>query len=558
MDRYYMPVSREEDDSIDHQYKVYDYSTNDYQRTTQAKPSKMKTKFWLGKQQLRQKLGKEEDAWVVKGDSSLDAKLSYYHHVNDSCNELLLLCERLQHHMKGLSLQEMLLGKFLDARSKHESTEAGKMMSYIGYAEEYMSKKRNSLYPSITRLMTDLGVFQQKAVQDCSFTVDRMEQCRTEFRASLLWLDNISQQLNPEDREQLEKFRKVQALTRDKRVEFARMKDNTIQKIEILAASRVNLLSARLEEYHLATQKFLQSSIKALQEVVAAKERLDVKIEEKRIADLEAEIDAHNPSKKSAKLLSSDSYSEQAAEENGEGSKTTQPPKLKDLQHQPMLSDDEDLVNLHDDFGDFETAEPKPSSDVFEQTETLDEIFGRLSPAHSMPEDTEMDLIGLGGLSEEKKGEGAGKGAIGGGLVGDHPSPSDPASRIPEGVDWFSNLQNQDSSDNQEEGLDWTMMNDLLTQSDNDLLSAPATDQDMLQLSAALANLDTGFQDKESEPPQSSDEKSTENSTAEGAGPPDKLNIPNKNQMQPQQFNAWLNLFSELDPIAQSKSGNVA
>ena len=45
--------------------------------------------------------------------------------------------------------------------------------------------------------------------------------------------------------------------------------------------------------------------------MVAAKERLDVKIEEKRIADLEAEIDAHNPSKKSAKLLSSDSYSEQ-------------------------------------------------------------------------------------------------------------------------------------------------------------------------------------------------------------------------------------------------------
>ena len=37
-----------------------------------------------------------------------------------------------------------------------------------------------------------------------------------------------------------------------------------------------------------------------------------------------------------------------------------------------------------------------------------------------------------------------------------------------------------------------------------------------------------------------------------------KPNTQNKNQMQPQQFNAWLNLFSELDPIAQSKSGNVA
>lgn len=567
MDRYYMPVNREEDDSIDHQYKVYDYSTNDYQRKTQAKPSKMKTKYWLGKQQLRQKMGKEEDRWVVKGDSSLDAKLSYFHHVNHSCNELLLLCDRLQHHMKGLSLQELLLGKFLDARSKHEGTEAGKMMSYIGYAEEYMSKKRNTLYPSITRLMGDLGVFQQKAVQDCSFTVDRMEQFRTEFRASLLWLDNISQELNPEDREQLEKFRKVQSLTREKRVEFARMKDNTIQKIEILAASRVNLLSARLEEYHIATQKYLRSSIKALQEVVAAKERLDVKIEEKRIADLEAEIDAHNPSKKSTKLLSSASYSDQALEENGEDSKTSddaaQPPKLKDLQHQSNFSDDdEELVNLHDDFGDFETAEPKPSDNVFEQTETLDDIFGRLSPVTSMPEDAELDLIGLGlvDADDDDDDEDDTEGAMAGGLVGDHSSQSDPVPHIPEGVDWFANLQNQDPlGENPEETLDWAMMNDLLTQSDNDLLSAPATDQDMLQLSAALANLDTGLDDKQPDLLMAGESEEPGGSSLETEGTETgKQNIPNKQQMQPQQFNAWLNLFSELDPIAQSKSGNVA
>ena len=135
MDRYYMPVSRDEDDSIDHQYKVclhakpcthdsffmdrkdwyflfqlfypqvYDYSSNDYQRSTKAMPSKMKTKYWLSKQQLKQKLGKEEDEWVVKGDSSLDAKLSYFHHVNQSCNELLRLYDRMQHHLKGLSIQ---------------------------------------------------------------------------------------------------------------------------------------------------------------------------------------------------------------------------------------------------------------------------------------------------------------------------------------------------------------------------------------------------------------------------------------------------------------------
>ena len=59
----------------------------------------------------------------------------------------------------------------------------------------------------------------------------------------------------------------VQSLTREKRKEFARMKDNTIQKIEILAASRINLFSARLEDYHKSYQKYLQSCINALKEV---------------------------------------------------------------------------------------------------------------------------------------------------------------------------------------------------------------------------------------------------------------------------------------------------
>ena len=35
------------------------------------------------------------------------------------------------------------------------------------------------------------------------------------------------------------------------------------------------------------------------------------------------------------------------------------------------------------------------------------------------------------------------EGAMAGGLVGDHSSQSDPVPHIPEGVDWFANLQNQ-------------------------------------------------------------------------------------------------------------------
>ena len=42
------------------------------------------------------------------------------------------------------------------------------------------------------------------------------------------------------------------------------------------------------------------------------------------------------------------------------------------------------------------------------------------------------------------------------------------------------------------EGLDWAMMNDLLTQTDTEQITGPATDDDLLCLNQALANLDTG------------------------------------------------------------------
>ena len=50
----------------------------------------------------------------------------------------------------------------------------------------------------------------------------------------------------------------------------------------------------------------------------------------------------------------------------------------------------------------------------------------------------------------------------------------------------------------------------------------------------------------------SDDQKTKETSSGE------KMTSSSGTKMEPQQFNAWLNLFSELDPIAQSKSGNVA
>lgn len=40
-------------------------------------------------------------------------------------------------------------------------------------------------------------------------TINRMEAARTEYRGALLWMKNVSEELDPDTYKQLEKFRKV-------------------------------------------------------------------------------------------------------------------------------------------------------------------------------------------------------------------------------------------------------------------------------------------------------------------------------------------------------------
>ena len=44
-------------------------------------------------------------------------------------------------------------------------------------------------------------------------TINRMESARVEYRAALLWMKDISKELDPDTYKQLEKFRKVNHYT---------------------------------------------------------------------------------------------------------------------------------------------------------------------------------------------------------------------------------------------------------------------------------------------------------------------------------------------------------
>jgi hypothetical protein len=58
-------------------------------------------------------------------------------------------------------------------------------------------------------LLQEVDTFRHRAIEDTLQNVNGMEKVRTEYRASLSWMKNVSQELDPDTYKQLERFRKV-------------------------------------------------------------------------------------------------------------------------------------------------------------------------------------------------------------------------------------------------------------------------------------------------------------------------------------------------------------
>ena len=76
------------------------------------------------------------------------------------------------------------------------------------------------------------------SIDDTSQTVSAMEKVRTEYRGALMWMKNVSTELDPDTYKQLEKFRKVQGHVKSSKSKFDKLKVDCVQKIDLLAAAR--------------------------------------------------------------------------------------------------------------------------------------------------------------------------------------------------------------------------------------------------------------------------------------------------------------------------------
>ncbi|XP_030638132.1 islet cell autoantigen 1-like [Chanos chanos] len=222
--------------------------------------ARMQKKFWKTKQVLIKATGKKEDEHVVASDADLDAKLEFFRSVQTTCTELLRVIEKYQQRITHLSQEENELGLFLRFQAEHDKTKAGSMMEATSKALCTSAKQRLALCPSLHRMEQEVETFRRRAIADTFLTVSRMEKARTEYRGALLWMKDVSQQLDPDTYKQLEKFRKVQAQVRGTKMQFDKLKNDVCQKVDMLGASRCNMLSHSLCTYQTTLLQFWEKT----------------------------------------------------------------------------------------------------------------------------------------------------------------------------------------------------------------------------------------------------------------------------------------------------------
>ncbi|XP_019614260.1 PREDICTED: islet cell autoantigen 1-like protein isoform X5 [Branchiostoma belcheri] len=229
--------------------------------------SKIQKEYWQTKQKLIKKFGKKEDEFVVAGDADVDSKLEVFRSIQKSCMDLLRVIEKYQDNLCALSQAENELGRFLKSQSQIDKTRAGKMMAAVGKAESFSSQQRLALRVPLVRLYQEVETFRYRAISDCLMTINRMEASRTEYRGSLLWMKDVSEQLDPDTYKQLEKFRKVQTQVRSTRGKFEKLKNDVCQKVDLLGASRCNMFSHTLATYQNTLLHYWEKTARTLSAV---------------------------------------------------------------------------------------------------------------------------------------------------------------------------------------------------------------------------------------------------------------------------------------------------
>ncbi|CAG0921677.1 unnamed protein product [Notodromas monacha] len=232
---------------------------------------KFQHQFYVAKESVTRKLNRNKsNKDVTASDSELDMKLELFRSIQASSGELHKAVLLYQQTICHLAQAQNSLGMFLKEVGKSEKAYPGKVMFSVGKVMSYSAYYALAIKEPMDRLQQEIETYRLRAVQDCLCTVQKSERNRQEYRGMLIWMKEVSEELNPDAYKQLEKFRKVQHQVRSSKERFDRDKLNCMQKIDLLAASRCNMFSHALKQYQENVTTYWHKTDKACETALTA------------------------------------------------------------------------------------------------------------------------------------------------------------------------------------------------------------------------------------------------------------------------------------------------
>lgn len=234
--------------------------------TDESTVNTMQRHYWTARQFIRTKLGKKEDEHLEASDNELDTCLNLYRSVHGTSFQLLNNVDNYANFLLDETLVQNVLGKYLKEKGKIDKTEAvGRILIAVGRSLLFSSHRLNAARIGVSTFYNKLSVFVERAIGDCSQTIEAVQMCRTEYRGSLLWMKKTSEELDPEVDGSMEKFREAQTTVKSNKERLDRLKTDTLQKVDLLSASRSNLLSYVLTHYQNELYEYYMKTSRAFE-----------------------------------------------------------------------------------------------------------------------------------------------------------------------------------------------------------------------------------------------------------------------------------------------------
>ncbi|KAF8365997.1 ric-19, partial [Pristionchus pacificus] len=306
--------------------------------------SKMKRKYWTAKQMLKEKLGHKEDDFLRASDADLDAKLTLFASIRGTSEKLLHCVDEYQAHIIDAAQCSNELGRFMKKEGKEEKRRHLSIsMIGLGRALCFTAHRLAAVRKPVVRFYDELHVFVDRAVHDCSQTVDAVERARTEYRGSLLWMQNKSQELDPESRQALDSFREAQSVVKANKERLDALKVDTLQKVHLLSASRVNLLVHLLGSYAELLSTYYERT-------AAAFGAIATNLSAYEHYDFEILTDLVEPSRKIAAKIRQESQDKEDEKRSRVGSRSSDNDKGEEQQEKDLLDFEADEEGAFRDY----------------------------------------------------------------------------------------------------------------------------------------------------------------------------------------------------------------